>query len=210
MTERGSRGSLKRTRCLEEETNSRSKLQARNNSVPTADHFRTAATVISVPVAMSQSRDRDSACSNSPAAKECRITRNKWSRECIKSHVLKKHQDEEIVFNKHLQLGRSNSCSKLPIKKQRDESQLDISRYPLRNTSLKETSSKFKSSRNAQRSDSIVERLTGAFQRTAVSREEIIQAKTEQKKSRKESLKRKKSSERRLAKQNSQNVSKTN
>ena len=207
MTDRGSRGSLKRSRNLEGETSVCSKLQVRHNSVLTAGDVPAAATVITVPISAASRRDGDRTGSNSPAAKECRITRNRWSRDGIKSNVQKKRQDEVKGFSEHLLLGRSNSCSKLLTKRQRDEPQMDESRYPFRRTSLKETSDKSMSSKNIQRSDSIVERLTGAFQNTTLGKEDTIQRRKEQKHSRKESLKRRKSSERRLLKQNSQNVS---
>ena len=109
MTERGSRGSLKRSRNLEGETNACSKLQVRDNSVLTAGDVPAAATVITVPISAASRKDGDRAGSNSPAAKECRITRNRWSRDGIKSNVQKKHQDEVKGFSEHLLLGRSNS-----------------------------------------------------------------------------------------------------
>ena len=208
MTERGSRGSLKRSRNLDKgETISCTKLQIGDNSVLTAGDVPAAATVITVPISAASRRHGDRIDSNSPAAKECRITRNRWSRNGIKSIVQKKHKDEVKGFSEHLLFGRSNSCSKLPTKRQRDEPQMEESRYPFRKTSLKETSGKSKSSKYILRSDSIVERLTGAFQNTALSKEDTTQRRKEQKHSRKESLKRRKSSERRLVKQNSRNVS---
>ena len=175
MTEKGTRGSLKRSRNLEGETNSCSKQQVRDNNVLTAGDVPAAASAKAVSISAAARRDEDGTGSNSPAAKECRITRNRWSGDSVKSIGQKKHQNEVKGFSEHLLLGRSNSCSKFLTKRQRDEPQMEESKYSLRRTSLKETSGKSKSSKYIQRSDSIVERLTGAFQNTALSKEDTIQ-----------------------------------
>ena len=200
MTEKGSRGSLKRAHRLEEEANSCSKLQVRDNNVLTAGGGPAAA---AVPISIASHGEDSRAFCNSPAAKECKITRNMWSRDGIKSNVIRK---EEATCNDPMQLERSNSCSRLQGKRQQD-SQTELSRYLFRNHSLKETLSRSKSSRIITRSDSLVENFTGALRITALSKEDSSQTKKDQKHARKESLKRMKSSERRLAKQNPLSVS---
>ena len=77
MTEKGTRGSLKRSRNLEGETYSCSKQQVRDNNVLTAGDVPAAASVKAVSISAAARRDEDGTGSNSPAAKECRITRNR-------------------------------------------------------------------------------------------------------------------------------------
>ena len=197
MTEKGSRGSLKRAHHIEEGTNSCSKLQVRDNNVLAAGGVPA---TTAVPITMASHGEDGRTLSNCVAAKECRITRNIWSRGGIKCHAFR--TEEAKTCNDHLKLERSNSCSKLQGKRHGDSPQIEIARYPFRNSSLKETSSRSASSRMVTRSDSLVENLTGALRNTALGKEDISLSKKDQKQSRKESLKRRKSSERRFSKQN--------
>lgn len=197
MTEKGSRGSLKRARQVEEGGNSCSKLQVRDNNGLTAGDMPAAAATMMVPRPNVSNAEEGR---NSPVAKECRIERKKWSRDNVKN-TLPKKQLEEVTLTEQLERGRSSSFTK-----QHSDS-YQISKNSFRNISLKETVTRSKSLKMHLEKQDSLENLTGSLRNTALSIEDISQTKKEQRHSRKESLKRKKSSDRRLAKQNSSNVS---
>ncbi len=171
MTEKGKRGgSLKWTRQSDENTGVRNVRESDTN-VP--------GTKICV--------QEDSSADSVFCAKESKRAPSKWSSDTIKSDF---PQDEEgISGNEHPRVGRRHSWNKLQNRRQRDARELTC-----RTSSLKETSNQAKWKRMRLRSDSEVDNLTGVLFDTALST--VNGASRVHEQTRKESLKRKKSTER--------------